>query len=985
MSAEPWQQLDRIFAEALQLPAEEREQFVAHACHENDGQQAEVLSLLAAADESGQFMTKPALDRLAEVVAAEGSSLRPGERLGAYTVLRLLGSGGVGEVWRARDERLGRDVAIKVLLPHFSSDADRLRRFAEEARTAGALNHSNILTVYDVGEHNGIPYLVSECLEGQSLRRRLQAGPLPADEIIAVALGIARGLAAAHRRGIIHRDLKPENIFLRSDGVVKILDFGLAKLQMSMDGPTAMSRTMTGVIVGTAGYMAPEQVRGDEVDARADLFALGVTLYEMLGGQNPFKGASTFETLHAILTVEPPALVTLNRAVPPSLARIVTRLLKKDREARFQSALDVAWALEQVGDRPADTETTTAREGDSTALWRSRWFAWIAAPAITAGVLAAAWWMLPSVPLEPATTATHFTWTLPAGMTLDSAPVVSPDNQHIAFVGKNTTGSRLLIRDLGSLEPTAIAGTDGAKQPFWSPDSTSIGFFAHGQLMKVAPAGGAPVVLAAAPDGRGGAWSRSGVIVFGPDLVGSALARVSADGGPVEAATLLDIPRGDTSHRWPVFLPDSDHFLYFNRSSNDERRGVYIGRADRPVSHPEPPLFRSESEAVYASVPGSTEGALFYVANGRVDVRRVDTNRLVVTGDPRTTGFKAGGNTPYHPVMLSASTDVLAFALSSVPYGNRLAAVSRTGESLRVWDEAEAQNWPRVSPDGRRLARQRIDVVRGNPDIWLEDLERGTRVRVTTSVEPDVFPVWSPDGTRLAYMRGLPPGRPGPRVLNIGQADGTGVVRTLPCPGLYCEPTDWTSDGRHLLVNVRDEKGGDVWMIPVQDGGAARPLLAEPFTERDARLSPNGLWVAYVSEESGRPEVSLRTISGPPTRTVVSGGGGDQPVWRRDGTELFFVDPGGRLRSVSVNLSGDGPPRMGLPVELKVPSVGFGHWGTQYDVSPDGSRIYLLQRNDDEAPREIHVITGWRALLKSEPRESIERVTLGLRRLLASR
>ena len=964
MITDRWQQLDRIFSDARQLPLEQRAVFVARACGGDDGLRAEVHSLLVADDESGEFMNAPALERLATLVAADGWGLEPGERLGAYTVLRLIGSGGTGEVWRARDERLGRDVAIKVLLPHVASDAGRLQRFAEEARAAGALNHSNILTVYDVGEHHGVPFLVSECLEGQSLRKRLEAGPLPADEAVAVALGIARGLAATHARGIVHRDLKPDNVFLRSDGGVKILDFGLAKLQLPAN-PQAGPHTMTGIIAGTAGYMAPEQVRGENVDARADLFALGVTLYEMVGGHHPFRSASTFETLHSILNTDPADLAAVNHQIQPSLAGIVMRLLKKAPEARFQSAADLAWALEQVPPAPARRPASRVRPDGPGAPSRSRWLFAIAAPALAAALLLSGWLLVQERSRQPGPVPlTQFTWTLPAGMVLDSAPIVSPNSRHVAFVGKDATGSRLFVRDMGSLEAVAIAGTEGAKQPFWSPDSTSVGFFARRHLMKVRVTGGAPVAVADAPDGRGGAWSASDRIVFGPDLIASALHGVPADGDNVEPATLLDHAAGDQSHVWPAFLPDGRHFLYFIGSRLDDRRGVYLGDAGRPALPPGAPLFRSESEAVYAPVPGSTHGALFYVVDGRIQVRRFDNERLRLAGEARTVGLSGGGRTPYHASMLSASSEMLAFAESAVPFGARLEVVSRDGARLRRWDEREAQNWPRVSPDGRHLARQRIDAVRSAPDIWVDDLERGTRVRITHGPAPGIFPVWSPDANHLAYLDGNPPGRPGRKVLAIAAADGTGRVRTLPCPGSYCEPTDWTPDGRHLIVTVRDTRGADVWMVPAEAGAPPQPLLAAAFAEHDARVSPDGRWIAYVSNESGRPEVSVRSMSGAPTRIVLSGVGGSQPVWRRDGAELFFVDPQGRLRSVTVRQTGNGPTTFGLPVELNVPRIGAGHWGTQYDVSPDGRRVYFLPRNEDPAPRDIRVVIGWRALLE---------------------
>ena len=924
MTTERWRRLDQVFADAQQHPPEARVAFVASTCQADDALRADALSLLDADNQSGEFLTSTALDRLAKVFAADGWSLRPGERVGAYLVDRLLGSGGSGEVWRAHDERLGRDVAIKVLLPYFSRDAERLRRFAEEARTAGALNHSNILAVYDVGEHQGAPFLVSECLEGESLRKRLEAEPLPLDEALTVALGIARGLAAAHARGIIHRDLKPDNVFLRSDGGVKILDFGLAKLQQPIDAlQTAGSHTLTGVIVGTAGYMAPEQVRGEDVDARSDLFALGATLYEMVHGQRPFRGASTFETLHAILTTEAPDLSSVNRHVPQAVATIVTRLLKKAPDARFQSAADLAWALEQVKQVPFDVAAHQLPARDAITTGRSRWLQWVAAAAMAAVVLVGGWWLLPETTRAPvAMQLTQFSWTLPARMVLDSAPIVSPDSQHIAFVGVDASGSRLFVRNLASLHAAMVPGTEGAKQPFWSPDSRSLGFFARGKLMKVAIVGGVPVVIADALDGRGGAWSSSGTVVFAPDLNVSSLAKVFPDAGRIEPATLLDHTQGENSHRWPAFLPDGVHFLYFVRSTADERRGVYAGSVDHTAAVPGVPLFQSESEVVFAPPSsGRGPGNLLYVRNGRLEARSFDADRLTLVGDARTLDVQAGGNTTYHSSMLSASADVLAFASAPMPFGMRLGSVQRNGEDLQLQKESEIQNWPRLSPNGQRLARQRIDGVRGNPDIWVDDLARGTRVRVTTAPEPDIFPVWSPDGNRLAYVTGNSPGRSGQRNLSIAAADGT-VLQAFPCPGgpgIYCEPTDWTPDGERIIVNVRGVRGGDVWTVATETGESAQPLLAEPYTERDARVSPDGRWISYVSDESGRPEVSVRNISGPPTRIVVSGDGGDQPVWRRDGAELFFVDPDGRLRSVSVRRTADGTPRFGLPVQLDVP------------------------------------------------------------------
>ena len=959
-----WEELDRIFSEARQVPIGEQAAFISRACGTNSALRADAESLLSASNETGDFLARSAIDRLARTFAADGPNLQPGQRIGVYTIVRQLGIGGAGEVWRAKDERLGRDVAIKVLLPHLSADGEKLRRFAEEARAAGTLNHPNILTVHDIGEYDGMPYLVSECLEGQNLRERLKAGPMPVAEAVAVALGVAQGLAAAHERGIVHRDLKPENTFLKSDGGIKLLDFGLAKLKMPDGKPSAgADDTALSLVAGTAAYMAPEQARGEMPDPRADLFALGVMMYEMLTGQHPFRGASVFETLHAILTREPADLLAVNERVPPALARIVMRLLQKSPDARFQSARDLAWSLAQATESTAKPAVDKTDTKHLEARRKGRWLR-LAVPAAIAIAVATGWWLAGQYPRTvPAGALTRFTWTLPAGTSLDSAPAVAPDGRHIAFTAANASGVRLFVRDLESLDAKAIAGTEGATQPFWSPDGQSLAYFGNGKLMKVALPNGAPTAVAEAPAGRGGAWTSSGSIVFSPDLILSGLSRVPAEGGTAEPITLLDASRGETSHWWPVALPDGIHFLYFVRSVNDDHRGIHIGRLDQPAARPGERLFFSDSGAAYVPIAGSDEVDLIYVANGRVESRRFNNVSRTVDAHARTLDFLPAKVTVANPLLVSASNDVMAFAETMIPAAMQLVSVNLDGKDLRLWEGAPAHNWPRISPDGQLLARQHMDATLSQPDVWVEDLERGTVYPVLKTLEPDMSPIWSPDGRQLAFVTGHLPGRQGKLTLNIVAADGTGIVRSLQCPGDYCEPTDWSKDGSSLLVTARESNNQDVWIVPTDSEGTAKPLLSAEFDEKDARYSPDGRWVAYVSTEAGQPEVLVHTVSGPPRRMVVSGEGGTQPVWQRDGKMLYFVDLAGRLRSVAVRWAEDGDPTFGLPGTPDLPEFGFGHWGTQYDVSPDGSRIYFMQPVQDPPPKEIQVAINWRALL----------------------
>jgi dipeptidyl aminopeptidase/acylaminoacyl peptidase len=443
------------------------------------------------------------------------------------------------------------------------------------------------------------------------------------------------------------------------------------------------------------------------------------------------------------------------------------------------------------------------------------------------------------------------------------------------------------------------------------------------------------------------------MIVFGPNLIFEGLAKVSAAGGPVQPATLVDFDRGENSHRWPVFLPDGIHVLFHVRASTDERRGVYIARIDRPASKPGSPLFRSESEAVFVPTSGRERGVLLSAADGQLQARLFDAAALRLLGDPRTLPVAAGANTPYHSAMLSASADLLATVAVPMPYGVRLGTVARDGRVVQS-SERRPQNWPRVSPDGWRMALQLVDPARGNPDIWVEDLRDGSLVRVTTAVGADVFPVWSPDGRQLAYGSGTLAGRR----LSIAAADGTGVAQELPCPGTHCEPTDWSPDGRHLIVNTglatTRARPGDVWSVPLETGASAKPILSGAFAEYDARLSPDGKWMAYVSEETGRPVVSVRAMSGPPRRLVVSSDGGSQPVWRRDGQELLYVDREGRLRGRSVQRRPRGELTLGVANALSAPLIGAGHWGTQYDVSPNGQYVYFIDRTPASAARDPH-------------------------------
>ncbi|MEO7275742.1 MAG: protein kinase, partial [Vicinamibacterales bacterium] len=708
-----------------------------------------------------------------------------------------------------------------------------------------------------------------------------------------IAIEVAEGLAAAHAAGLVHRDLKPENIFLTRGGVTKVLDFGIAKHVPGVVPRRSHTATLAGVLLGTAAYLAPEQIRGEPVDARADLFALGSILFELLTGERAFGGEDTVDILHAVLHASPPDRLRQYQDVPPALARITARLIEKAPAARFQSASDLAWALAQADDERSDPRELARGHEPTRKTAPSRWVL-IGAFVALAASLFLAWQWSRSPPGGGARGAlARFTWTLPRGTTLLSAPAVSPDGRRIAWTGRNQSGAaQVFVRDLSSLDAIPIQGTEDGLHPFWSPDSRAIGFFARGKLYRVAIAGGTPVFVADAPEARGGTWSQSGMIVFAPDYRDTPLVRVSDRGGETTPVTSLDAAQEDVANGWPSFLPDGVHFLYSVVSLRDERRGVYIGSVEGPSAPSNQRLFASESGAMYASLEDG-RGAVLSVERDQIEVRPFDPVRRVLEGDARTVGIEAIGKRPNHPALFSVSGGVLAYGSGPVPWGSRLVSVGRDGSNLQFLTETQLSGFPRLSPDGRRLARTVVDTVRANPDIWLDDLERGTHERLTRSASFDVSPVWSPDGREVAYRSGAL----NEPTIGFAAAEGTGVTRTLACPIAACEPSDWSPDGAYLVVTVR---GRDVWKVSLQTEGTAQPLLTESFTERDARISPDGRWLAYVSDESGRPEVSVRSLNGPARRVVVSTGGGDQPVWRHDGAELFFTGGTGRLHAVSV-------------------------------------------------------------------------------------
>jgi eukaryotic-like serine/threonine-protein kinase len=891
-------------------------------------------------------------------------TLATGTRLGPYEVVAPIGAGGMGEVYRARDTRLGREVAVKVLPSSFSDNAERLHRFQQEACAAGALNHPNILSIHDVGAHDGAPYVVSELLEGETLRERLGGAPLPQRKAVEYALQIAHGLAAAHERGIVHRDLKPENLFVTRDERVKILDFGLAKLVERTDGsqaqtdvPTRRVNTDPGAVMGTVGYMSPEQVRGRQLDHRSDIFSLGVILYEMLSGRRAFRGESAVETMSAILKEDPPELSESNSQINSALERVVMHCLEKSPEQRFQSAKDVAFALEALSALSSSRTTTAALPPAARAKSRER-LAWVVAGLCLLGLLAAlpflaAYWR--RAPLDERVLRVSVLPPEKATLTgVVPSVVLSPDGRRLAFVASLEGRNLLWVRSLDSLSAQALPGTEGVAGAslFWSPDGRFIGFFAGGKLKKIDATGGPPQTLCdAEPGSRGGTWNREGVIVFAPGPLGP-LYRVSAAGDEPVPVTALDQSRFEFSHRWPQFLPDGRRFLYFVRSNKAELGGIYVGSLDSKEASQ---LLPNTLNAAFAP-----PGFLLFLRNGTLMAQRFDADELRLTGEPFPVAEHVAFNVGLGRGAFSVSENgVLAYRTGS---GSHIQPLwfDRAGKQTGSLGAPGLYFTLALSPDERRAAVDLTDTQTGANDIWLFDLARGVPSRFTTHPAGDSQPLWSPDGGRIVFASG----REG--VLNLYQkaASGVGKEELLLKSDEAKVPDDWSADGRFIVYETLNPKTKwDLWVLPMTGDQQPFRFLETEFNEQQAQFSPDGKWIAYTSDESGTPEVYVQTFPASAGKWRVSTGGGFQPQWGRDGRELFYIAPDRKLMAVGVKSGA--AFEAGAPEPLFVTRVlTMTDFRNHYVVTADAQRFLINSTIEEASDTPISVVVNWAADLK---------------------
>ena len=882
--------------------------------------------------------------------------LSSGTRLGPYEVVAQIGAGGMGEVYKARDTRLDRTVAIKVLPAALAVDPDFRERFDREAPAISQLTHPHICTLYDVGEDHGTAFLVMELLGGETLADRLTKGALPIDEALTIAIQIADALDAAHRRGIVHRDLKPGNVMLTKGGA-KLLDFGLAKAGgsaiagggLSMLPTTPPNLTAKGTILGTFQYMAPEQLEGRDADARTDLFALGVMLYEMLTGRRAFEAKSQATLIAAIIGSDPPPVTQLQPNAPASLNRIVATCLAKDPDDRWQSARDLMRELRWVADggAPIDSTASNAAHASPRSRW-SRAMPWMVAGILGAALIAVSERHFRETPVEAPAIRLSI---VPPDKTrlFRTPPAVSPDGRQIVFAATSGEGkSQLWLRPLDSLTARPMAGTDGAIYPFWSPDNTSIGFFAAGKLQRMNVAGGPATPLADAPAGRGGTWSPNGVIVFAPSIY-SGLHQVAASGGDVRPATRF--ASGTPTQKFPCFLPDGRHFLYLSGAGGRDQQSIRLGSLDS----------LDDSRTLLTSADGSAmygQGQLWFVRGTTLVARPFDDRRFAFTGEEVPAAERILRANPLQSWVFSVSTNgVLAYASAGANL-QTLTWVNRAGQPLGTLGEPSEIGGVHISPDRRTVATGIRDAS-GDGDIWLYDIARGLRTRFTSDPSNHSNPLWSSDGRVIIFDSN----RKGRFDLYRKPADGSGAEELLYADNLLKIAESLSPDGAYLAYSATSDPktGNDIWILP----GPLGPLGSKPYpfmrtehNEGSPQFSPDGHWLAYASNESGKNEIYVTPFPGPGGRRQISTAGGDSPRWQSDGRELFYRAADQRLMAAAVNA------KPGTLDVVKVETL-FGPLTGDYDISPDGQRFLTPVPVATEVVTPLTVVQNWTAAIKS--------------------
>ncbi|HET9319325.1 MAG TPA: protein kinase [Bryobacteraceae bacterium] len=876
-------------------------------------------------------------------------SLAPSTRLGPYEILSAIGAGGMGEVYRARDTRLDRTVAIKVLPEHLSSNPQLRERFEREAKAISSLSHPHICPLYDVGQQDGVDFLVMEHLEGETLAHRLKKGPLAAEQVLQYAIQITDALDTAHRHGVIHRDLKPGNIMLTKTGA-KLLDFGLAKVRAAeaAAGMTALPTQTTpltgeGTILGTLQYMAPEQLEGAEADARTDIFALGTVIYEMATGQKAFAGKSQASVTSAIMTVEPPLISTLQPLAPAPLDHVVQTCLAKDPDARWQTAHDVLIELKWIagaGSQAGILAPVAARRKSREVL------AWALVIILALGAVGLAVIHFRQKPLE--VHPVRFQVQTPEKVTFgwNDTPVVSPDGQRFVFTGTNANGnSQLWMRALDSPAIQPLAGTEGAALPFWSPDSRFIAFFSEGKLKKIEASGGpAEVLCNASGFPTGGSWSSDGVILFHSN---GHLVRVSPSGGEATPVRALDSTRPEPGFAtWPQFLPDGRHFLYVVHSNDAGKGGIYLGALDSKETRL---LIPSESNAIYAP-----RGFLIYGRQNTLLAQPFDLKELRLAGEPVSIAEQVGAMTFLPGLMFSVSQNGVAVYRSAESAVVQLAWYNREGKRLAAIGEPGLYGIIVLSPEEKRLAMERLDPQLRTNDLWTLELASGILSRQTFHPTNDTDPVWSPDGRELVFTSDAK-GQDDLYRKAVGGRDEEPLFES----GEQKYPKSWPKDGKSIVFINSD--GKTFYQLSLT--GERKPVILSKseFTRDNPHVSPDGRWIAYNSLESGRWEVYVAAFPAFNEKRQVSVSGGCQPMWRKDGKELFYRTLEGKM--MVVELKGGSTLQTGVPLLLFQTPARVNPIQSEYCVTGDGKR-FIFREPVGESGTPITVVLNWNAGLK---------------------
>jgi len=856
----------------------------------------------------------------------------------------------MGEVYRARDTRLERTVAIKILPAQFSSEPVRKQRFEREAKTISSLNHPHICTLHDIGHQDGIDYLVMECVEGETLAKRLEKGPLPLDQVLKFGAQIADALDKAHCSGIVHRDLKPGNIMLTPAGA-KLLDFGLAKPA----SPLATAATLTaaakqspvteqGTIIGTFQFMSPEQVEGKEVDGRSDIFSLGAVLYEMLTGRRAFEGKSQLSVASAILEKEPAPISSVKPMTPPALDHAVKKCLAKPPDERWQSASDLASELMWIAESNGQAAGTAFGEAPGKTRRRAAWL--VAGVLAGAAIVGAVRWPNSKPPEE----AMYF----PAPMLFSARDIaVAPNGHTIAVIAYLESARRnaLWIYELGSQSASNLADTEDANFPFWSPDNRSIAFFADGKLKKVEVSGGPVQTVCDAPSGRGGTWNKDGVIVFTPDArSGVALYRVSASGGTVTTVSNLDKSRGELSHRWPMFLPDGTHYLYMatNFAGQKSVDAIFVGSLD---SNEKRFVVEATANAAYAA-----PGYLLFYRDKALFAQRFDLQRFALTGEPTTILNDIQYQPQVKRAVFGASEKGVLAAQSGMGVAlSELLWFDRKGKEVGAVGRPDVYGNVFLAPNGKSVAVSMTDIASQNTDIWTYDLQRGGAKRLTFDPAADSVPIWSPDAARLVFASN----RTSFNDLHIKNSDGAQEEKSIVHGDIDKFPNDWSRDGKYILYT----QDTDLWFVTLPELKSSLFLKA-PSVLRNGQFSPDGKWVAYSSNESGKWEIYVTSFPEPRGKWQVSAGGGEQPRWRGDGKELFYISSDGKIMAAPVttgaNFDASTPvalfqvtPRQPVPIyDLFV-----------YDVSRDGQRFLINTELKQAGSAPMSIVLNWTAKL----------------------